>query len=105
MGNCVAAKFSLSGSMIPRQVKRLFDQRSEQRIEADPSTGVLHYRGRHHVVRLVNQSSLGVMVEFPQVPHIGEKLAIQLMEHGTVEAEVRWVRDGHIGLAFSPSLG
>lgn len=100
----MAAKFSLDGSMIPRQVKRLFDQRAEPRVEADPSTGVLHYRGRRHVVRLINQSAQGVMVEFPQVPHIGEKIRIQLMEHGTVEADVRWVRDGHVGLAFSTSL-
>jgi hypothetical protein len=100
----VTARFSLDGSIIPRQVKRLFDQRAKPRIEADPATGVLHYRGGQNVVRLINESSLGVMVEFDQVPQIGEKVGIELKDWGTVEAEVRWARDGRIGLAFSTIL-
>jgi hypothetical protein len=100
----VAAKFSLDGSMIPRQVKRLFDQRSEPRAPADPNTAVLHFRGNDHVVQLVNLSSSGAMVEFPRLAWIGERVTIQLMDRGTVHAEVRWVKDGRIGLAFAASL-
>lgn len=100
----MAARFSLDGSMIPRQVKRLFDQRAEPRVEPDPGTGVLNFRGRDHVVQLIDQSPSGVRVEFPHVPNIGETLTIQLMELGSLRAQVRWVREGHIGLAFTTGL-
>lgn len=99
----MAAKFSLDGSMIPRQVKRMFDQRAEQRVEPDSGTAVLAYRGTDHVVRLVNLSESGAMVAFPHIPHIGERLTISLIDRGTLSAQVRWVKDGRIGLAFSTS--
>ncbi|MEO6359693.1 MAG: PilZ domain-containing protein [Sphingomicrobium sp.] len=101
----MAAKFSLDGSMIPRQVKRLFDQRAEQRVEPSAGTAVLAYRGTNHVVRLVNLSDSGAMVAFPHIPHIGERLTIRLVDRGTLSAQVRWIKDGRIGLAFSTSRG
>jgi hypothetical protein len=98
----VATKFTLSGTMIPRTVKRSVDQRSEERVPAQSETGVLSFRGRNHVVRLVNTSSSGAMVIFPLVPHIGEKVRLQLLDRGQVPATVRWVRDGRIGVGFEP---
>ena len=100
----MSARFSLDGSMIPRQVKRLFDERAEPRLSPATSSAVLSFRGRDHVVSLVNLSRSGVMIRFSLMPHIGEKTAIQMMERGTVAAEVRWVKDGCVGLAFSASL-
>lgn len=100
----MGAKFSLDGSMIPRQVKRLFDQRSEQRVQTASGTAVLFFRGRNHVVRVINLSSSGAMLAFAQVPNIGEKITIQFTDRGTFAAEVRWVREGRIGLAFAASL-
>jgi hypothetical protein len=41
------------------------------------------------------------MVIFPYVPHIGEKLRLQLLDRGQVSAQVRWVRDGRVGLSFA----
>lgn len=101
----MATKFSLNGSMIPRQVRRMFDQRSEPRFETGANTAVLAFRGDSHVVRICNQSPSGVMIVFGDVPNIGERVSLQLMEHGTVQAQVRWIRDGRIGLAFARSLG
>ena len=94
----MAAKFSLDGSMIPRTVKRMLDERSEERVPAAPETAVLEFRGRKHVVRLVNTSPSGAMVIFPLVPHIGEQVWLQLLDRGQVSAKVRWVRDGRIGI-------
>ena len=91
--------------MIPRQVRRLFDGRAEPRIDADSSTAVLAFRGRNHVVRVCNMSESGAMIAFPEIPNIGETVSLQLMERGTVRAQVRWVRDGRIGLAFAARLG
>ena len=93
--------FSLDGGMIPRNVRRTVDERLEERVTSASSTGVLDFRGRNHVVRLINVSNSGAMVIFPYVPHIGEKLRLQLLDRGHVTAQVRWVRDGRLGLSFA----
>jgi hypothetical protein len=96
----VASKFSLNGAMIPRTVKRMIDERSEERCPAGSETAVMEFRGRKHVVRLVNSSPSGAMVIFPLVPHIGEQVSLQLLEQGRLSARVRWVRDGRVGINF-----
>jgi hypothetical protein len=96
----VAARFSLDGSIIPRRVKRLFDQRSEPRIECDSHSGVISFRGTEHVVPLVNCSSSGAMVLFDRIPNIGETLVFRTSDRPASKAQVRWVRDGKIGLTF-----
>jgi hypothetical protein len=100
----VPAKLSLYGGMIPRTVKRILDERTEERVEAGAETAVLHFRGNRHVVRLVNTSPSGAMVIFPRVPHIGEQVSLQLLDRGQVTARVRWVRDGRIGISFDGPL-
>jgi len=49
----------------------------------------------------MNLSASGAMVIFPHVPHIGEKLRLQLLDRGQIFAQVRWVKDGRIGLSFT----
>jgi hypothetical protein len=56
------------------------------------------------VVRLVNISASGAMVIFPHVPNIGERLLLQLLDRGIVSSQVRWVKDGRIGLSFDAPL-
>jgi hypothetical protein len=100
----VASGYFLDGGMIPRSEKRSIDERSEVRRPSVSSTGVLEFRGRRHVVRLVNVSSAGAMVIFPHTPNIGEKLQLQLLDQGLVTAQVRWVKDGRVGLSFAAPL-
>ncbi len=100
----VASSFNLDGSMIPRSEKRLIDERDEARYPAASSTAVMQFRGRKHVVRLINVSRSGAMVIFPHTPNIGEKLPLQILDHGLLTAQVRWVRDGRIGLSFTAPL-
>jgi hypothetical protein len=97
----VASNFFLDGAMIPRAEKRAIDERDEARYPSSSSTAVLEFRGRKHVVRLVNVSPSGAMVVFPYVPNIGERLPLQILDRGLVRAQVRWVRDGRIGLSFA----
>ena len=101
----MASSFSLDGGMIPRSEQRHIDERDEARHAAISSTAVLEFHGRNHVVRLVNVSGSGAMVIFPHVPHIGEKLRINLLDRGLVTAQVRWVKDGRIGLSFVAPAG
>jgi hypothetical protein len=90
--------------MIPRSENRSIDERNELRHESVSSTAVLEFRGRKHVVRLVNVSPSGAMVIFPHMPNIGERLPLQILDRGVVSAQVRWVRDGRIGLSFAASF-
>ncbi|NUR44927.1 MAG: PilZ domain-containing protein [Sphingomonas sp.] len=99
----MASGFFLDGTMIPRSERRTIDERAELRAAAVSNTAVLEFRGRKHVVQLVNISPSGAMVLFPHVPNIGERLPLQLLERGVVIAQVRWVRDGRIGLSFAAS--
>ena len=100
----MASGYFLDGGMIPRSEKRSIDERSELRRDSASSTAVLEFRGRKHVVRLINVSSSGAMVVFPHIPNIGEKLPLQLLDQGLVTAQVRWVKDGRIGLSFAAPL-
>ena len=101
----MASSFILDGGMIPRSEKRKIDERAEARhAAAGSNTAVLEFRGRKHVVRLVNLSKTGAMVLFPHMPNIGERLPLQLLDHGFISAQVRWVKDGRIGLSFAAPL-
>ena len=100
----MASSFTLDGSMIPRQERRTIDERNEPRHAALSNTGVLDFRGRKHVVQLINVSKSGAMVIFPHIPNIGERLPLQLLDHGFVWAQVRWVKDGRIGMSFTSPL-
>ena len=97
----MASSYLLDGSMIPRTEKRSIDERTEIRYPSLSSTAVLEFRGRKHVVRLVNVSSSGAMVIFAHTPNIGERLLLQVLDRGPVWAQVRWVRDGRIGVSFT----
>jgi hypothetical protein len=90
--------------MIPRNEKRKINERAEARHATASNTAVLEFRGRKHVVRLVNLSKTGAMVLFPHMPNIGERLPLQLLDHGFVSAQVRWVKEGRIGLSFAAPL-
>ena len=100
----MSGKFSLDGGMIPRSVRRVFDERGEPREPAASETAVLGHRGRNHVVKVLNLSNSGAMVIFPVMPHIGEAVTLQLLDWGQVQGNVRWARDGKIGINFAAPL-
>lgn len=100
----MSSRFQLHGSMIPRSVKRMFDERSEQRTDMDSQTAVLSLRGRNHIVSLVNISQSGAMVRFAGDAHIGESVSLQLLDRGTIAGQVRWLRDGRMGVYFACPL-
>jgi hypothetical protein len=93
--------FSLTGAMIPRQVRRMFEQRAEPRVEPDSNAALLCWRGRTSQVRIGNISNAGVMLWLDEVPHIGERVAVQLLDQQARPGQVRWVRDGRVGINFT----
>ena len=100
----MSSRFQLHGSMIPRTVKRMFDERSEERMDAESQTAVLSVRGHNHIVGLVNLSRSGAMVRFAGDAHIGESVSLQLLDRGTIAGQVRWLRDGRMGVFFARPL-
>lgn len=90
--------FNLTGSMIPRNVRRWFEQRSEPRVEPAIDRALLCWRGRTIPARIGNVSSAGVMLWLDEVPHIGERVAVQLLDQEPMLGQVRWVRDGKVGI-------
>lgn len=93
--------FSLTGAMIPRHVRRMFEQRAEPRVAPDTDRALLCWRGRTSPVRIGNISSAGVMLWFDEVPHIGERVAVQLLDQQAIPGQVRWIRDGRVGINFT----
>ena len=72
----MASSFFLDGGMIPRTEKRSIDERAEMRHTAVSGTAVLEFRGRKHVVRLINVSGSGAMVHFPPHPQYRRAAAV-----------------------------
>jgi hypothetical protein len=97
----MAAKLKLDGSMIPRAVRRMFDHRGEPRAEMYPASAILGFRDREQMVPLINLSPSGAMVEFARVPRIGETVTLRLDGGKAIDAKVRWVCDGRIGIHFA----
>ncbi len=91
----------LNGSMIPRTVRRMFDERSEPRDEVDLLAATLEVRGSRLKVRVANLSPSGAMVISDSMPHIGEKVVLRLSDRGRLRGQVCWVRDGRIGVNFA----
>ena len=100
----MTSRFQLHGNMIPRTVKRMFDERSEDRLEAESQTAVLTIRGRNHIVTVLNLSRSGVMLRYSGDAHIGESVSVQLLDRGTISAQVRWLREGQMGVYFANPL-
>jgi hypothetical protein len=100
----MSSRFHLHGDMIPRSVKRMFDERAEERLEAGSSTVLLTLRNRGHVVTLVNLSRSGAMIRFAGEAHIGESVSLQLLDRDVIAGQVRWLRDGRMGVSFAYPL-
>jgi PilZ domain len=97
----VSGALMLNGSMIPRGVRRMFDERSEPREAAGSCSATLELRGRRFQVRVVNLSPSGAMVIFDALPRIGERVVLHLGDRGPVSGQVCWVKDGNVGVNFA----
>lgn len=85
-------------------LRRLLDQREEERSESGSQTAVLTHQGSRHVVGVVNLSSAGSMLRFRGALAEGDEVALQLLDRGAVKGQVRWVRDGRVGVSFDTPI-
>ncbi len=92
-------------SAISDGLRRLLDQRAEQRQSGELQTAVLNHRGHRHVVRESDISESGVMIVAEGDFVEGDEVVLQLLDHGSVTGQVRWVRDGRVGVNFPDPAG
>lgn len=92
-------------SAISDGLRRLLDQRGEQRQAGGLQTAVLNHRGHRHVVRVSDISASGVMIVAQGDFVEGDEVVLQLLDHGSVTGQVRWVRDGRVGVNFADPGG
>lgn len=94
---------SLVGAIIPREQPRITDHRTEDRIAGVVDYVKLRVRGEEMMVRTINTSRRGLMVEGEFEVVIGEELGIELQDGTWTNCVVRWWRDRRIGLGFRES--
>jgi len=83
---------------IPREERRATNQRSAERHWGVVDRALLTFRRKKMLVRVVNLSSGGAMIEAEIEPRIGETVTVELEGYGKYHAVVRWIRGGRLGL-------
>ncbi len=83
----------------------LIDPRRERRRTANPSQkAMMSLRGRDHAVAVLDLSQSGAMIDFGGHAYEGDPVTIQLLDHGIVAGQLRWIRDGRAGISFNRPL-
>ena len=89
---------SLANILIPRVERRTTNQRREDRYRGIVDRATVMFRRKKVLVKVVNVSESGLMVEASIEPRIGEQLTLEFDGFEPLRAVVRWVRDGRLGL-------
>jgi hypothetical protein len=89
---------SLTELAIPRVERRTTDQRREDRHWGVVDRAVIVFRRKKLLVRVVNVSSSGIMIETEIQPRIGEAIAVDFEGFERLQGIVCWVKQGRIGL-------
>ncbi len=89
---------SLVALRIAREERRATDQRREDRHWGVVDRAILLFRRKKLLVRVVNISSSGIMIEADIMPRIAEAVTIEFEGFERLPAVVRWIKGGRIGL-------
>jgi len=89
---------SLVDIPIPREERRVTNQRCEDRFHGVVERATIVFRGKRTLVPVVNVSESGAMIESAIVPRIGETIGLLFDGFERIDGVVRWVKQGRIGL-------
>ena len=89
---------SLTELRIPREERRVTNQRREDRHWGVVDRAMIVFRRKKLLVKVVNVSSGGIMIESEIIPRIGESVAVEFEGFDRLQGIVRWVKQGRIGL-------
>ena len=97
-----AREDDLTSVSIPRHETRWKNMRDDERHRLKSEDCVITtIDEERRIVQLVNLSGGGAMVASDYVPAYLEPIIVDLGDGGEIEAAVRWVKDGRIGLEFA----
>ena len=94
----VDGEASLAEIAIARAERRMTNQRREDRFHDVVQRATLTFRRKTSLVRVINVSGSGVMIESGIMPRIGETVGLEFDGFDRLEAVVCWVKQGRIGL-------
>ena len=83
---------------IPREERRVTNQRREDRFHNVVDRATIVFRRKKQLVRVVNISESGVMIECSIMPRIGETIGVHFEGFEPLQGTVRWVKQGRVGL-------
>lgn len=97
-----AALDGLASVAVAREESRRSNSRSSDRHRLTDELVRLTYRGKEYEGELINLSGGGAMVAgLPQQLKLWDRVDLNLGDHGTVEAAVRWIRGDRVGVEFA----
>ena len=82
---------------------RVIDGRSAPRSPAQLQAAVLTVDGQSNAVRIIDHSESGAMVQSEIVLRAGTMVTLQLLDREPRRGQVRWSREGRIGISFDGS--
>jgi hypothetical protein len=89
---------SLAALAIQRSERRTTNQRREDRHWGVVDRALIVFRRKKTLVRVVNISTGGLMIETEIEPRIGETIRVEFEGFSPLEGTVRWIKQGRIGL-------
>lgn len=94
---------SLAALLIQRTERRTTNQRREDRHWGVVDRAMIVFRRKKTLVRVINISTGGLMIESEIVPRIGEAIRVEFEGFSPLQGTVRWVKQGRIGLDVGDS--
>lgn len=79
---------------------RIIDARRHPRMAEGKQSALLVANGREHRVRLLDLSEAGAMLEGEVALEADTNVTLRLLDREPLRGQVRWSRDGRIGLRF-----
>jgi hypothetical protein len=87
--------------VVPRAEQRRGNHRDQDRHRLTGETAIVRAHGTAHEVELVNLSGGGALVRGALGARLWDLVELEFDEGVSVEAAVRWLRDGLVGLEFA----
>lgn len=89
---------SLTGLRITREERRATNQRREDRHFGVLDRAFVVFRRKKLLVRVVNISTSGLMIECEIIPWIGEEVGLEFEGVDRLPGTIRWVKHGRLGI-------
>jgi hypothetical protein len=90
--------------LVPEDIQNDDDRRNAR--HASQQHGTIGFRGVRVICDLVDLSETGAKISVGDgiVPNVGENVTLTLFDGSTINGEISWLRDKHIGVEFQHAI-